>query len=273
MGARTNEIALVLCLLVLAGAIAVASERLVPPAFGVKVEVAGVTSNGAGPGSDLNSAPGTLVVVVTSSLAFGRLFTTSPVANASVSVVPEGRSPLIPLTYTTGSRGELQLMLPPANYSVSVFNLPMNFSVPAQVHQEETTELQLTITGNTYQEVFLDVPANQSGVVPAWAHGTIEVGSSVALLGSNAAFLDLYYTSGSAPVSHQTGQRELQTPLVVTGSDIRSNASVSDEWIAFQAETPIALSGLTSIELSVFGAYANVTTYGGTAIVGISVGN
>jgi hypothetical protein len=273
MGARTNEIALVLCLLVLAGAIAAASERLVPPAFGVRIEVAGVSSNGIGSAPSLNSTSGTLVVVVTSSLAFGQLFTTSPVANASVSVVPEDRAPLTPATYTTDSSGELQLMLPSINYSVSIFDLPMNVSVPLQVHQNEITELQLTITGNNYQEVFLDVPANQSGVVPAWAHGTMEVGSSVALLGSNAAFLDLYYASGSAPVSQQTGQRELQTPLLVTGSDVRSNASVSDEWIAFQPETPIALSGLTSIELSVFGAYANVTTYGGTDVGGISGGN
>jgi hypothetical protein len=94
----------------------------------------------------------------------------------------------------------------------------------------------------------------------------MELNSYVALLGSNAAFLDLYYNQGSGSVSGQTGQRELQTPLLVTDSQFRSNASISDQWVAFQPEVPMALSGLGSFQLAVYGAYATVTTFGGTSL-------
>jgi hypothetical protein len=114
--------------------------------------------------------------------------------------------------------------------------------------------------------MFLNLPANQSNVVPAWAHGTMEVGSSVALLGSTAAFLDLHYAAGSGASSGQTVGRELQAPIFVTASNLRSSGSASDEWISFQPETQLELSGLASVELSVFGAYVNVTTSGGNSV-------
>lgn len=262
MGARTKEIALVLCLLVLAGGMAIASEPLVPPVFGVRVEQVVTTGVGTGPGSGFNAMPGTLVVVVTSSYAFNNLYTARTV-NATVSVVPTGISPLYPVTYRTNSSGGLVLTLKPTNYSVSIFDLPMNISVPVKVLPGATTDLHLTVTGNVYQGALLEVPANGSDVVPAWAHGTIELTSYVALLGSDAAFLDLSYSAGSS--LHQTGEQGLLTPLLVTGSQLRSAGNTSVQWITFQPETPVVLSGLASVQLAVYGDYATVTTYGGSA--------
>jgi hypothetical protein len=267
MGARTNEVALILCLFVLAGAIAVSSERLVPPVFGVKVEPIVVQGNGTGPSNGSGSKPGTLVIRVTSTLSFGREFTNPYVSNATILVVPAAEiGTLFPVSFRTNSSGEWQDNLIPLNYSVSILDLPMNVSVPLQVHEGETTQLDLAITGNTYNGVFLNLPANQSNVVPAWAHGTMEVGSSVALLGSTAAFLDLHYTTDSGASSGQTVGRELETPIVVTASNLRSSGSVSDEWISFQPQTQLELSGLASVELSVFGAYTNVTISGGNTV-------
>jgi hypothetical protein len=273
MGPRTKEIALVLCLLVLAGAMAVASEHLVPPVFGVSVEEVVTSGIGTGPSSGFNSNPGMLIVMVTSSSASSGQVTTPHPVNASISVVPADVAPLFPYTYHTNSTGGLYLLLAPANYSVSVLDLPMNVSVPLQVHQGATTELRLTVTSNEYQGVFLSVPTSQTDVVPAWAHGTMELNSYAALLGSNAAFLDLYYNPGTGSVSGQTGQRELQAPLLVTDSDFRSNTTVPGQWVTFQPEVPIALSGLGSFQLSVYGAYANVTTYAGVSNGGTSFGD
>ncbi|MDA4136699.1 MAG: hypothetical protein OK449_06860 [Thaumarchaeota archaeon] len=264
---------MVLCLLVLAGAMAVASEHLVPPVFGVRVEEVVTSGIGTGPSSGFTSTPGMLIVMLSFSSASSGQFTTPHAVNASISVVPTDVAPLFPQTYHPSSDGGLYLSLAPDNYSVSILDLPMNVSVPLQVHQGATTELRLTVTSNDYRGVFLSVPAGQTDVVPAWAHGTMELNSYVALLGSNAAFLDLYYNPGSGSVSGETGQRELQAPLLVTDSEFRSNATVPDQWVSFQPEVPISLSGLGSFQLSVYGAYANVTTYAGVSSGGISLGD
>lgn len=272
MDARRKEAALVLCLLLLAGSIALESEHLVPPVFGIKVVPVVVPTKTPGPSIGLNSKPGMLIIDVSSSLASGNVYSTPDVANASVSVVPQDKGPLFPTIYHTNSAGQLEQELTPDNYSVTVYDLPMNVSVPVEVHQMSTTVLRITITSNRYLETFLDIPTNESDVVQAWSHATIEVDSSVALLGSNTAFLDLFYSSAPVPASGQSGQRELQVPVLVTGSDVRSVGPMEDEWIAFQPEVPILLSGLTSVELSVFGAYANVTNYAGGVSGGISGG-
>jgi hypothetical protein len=260
--ARTKEIALVLCLLVIAGATAIASEPLVPPVFNVKTLYVVTSAAVSGPSPGFNSQPGTLLLSVSANSAFGYRFTSTYVANAIVSVVRAGLEPLYPKAYTTNATGKLALSLTPSNYQLSVLNLPMNVSVPLEVLAGGTTVVNVTVTSNTYQATFLDFPSSQSDIVPAWTHSTIELGSYVALLGSSSAFLDLYYSPGSNSTSSQTGQ-ELQTPLLVTASDLRSNATSANQWIAFQPERSIPLSGLSSVQLSVYGAYTSVATHGG----------
>jgi hypothetical protein len=265
MGARTKEIALVLSLLVLACAIAVVSEPLVPPVFGARTNQVAVTSAGPGSSPGLDAQPGTLLVVVGTSSAFasGNSFMTPYAADAKVLVLPTSVAPLFPTARATNSSGELQLLLPAAEYSVSVFDLPVNVSVQVQIHENMTTEVRLTITGNTYQTAFLNVAADQSDVVPAWTHGTLELSSAVPLLGTSEAFLDLNYGPASGTASDLTGQKAMQVPLLVTDSGLRSDEKTSDQWIAFQPEIPLSLSGITSVQLSVYGAYTSITTSGG----------
>jgi len=140
----------------------------------------------------------------------------------------------------------------------------MNVSIPLQVLPGATTDLHLTVTGNIYQGALVEVPANDSDVVPAWAHGTMELKSYAALLGSDATFLDLFYGAGPGSVSNQKVALEHQAPLLITGSELRPAGNTSDQWITFQPEVPIELSGLSTVLLAVYGDYATVTTYGGS---------
>ncbi len=257
MGTPTKGIALVLCLIVLAGGIALVSQSLVPPVFGIRVESPTVPNSGTGPTQGHNSTSGTLSIVVTSSVDLaGGLYAMLRAVGVGVSVVPTGAAPLYPVAYKTNSTGGLQLSLPPSNYSVTFFDLPMNVSVPVQVHQRMTTQLRLAVTGDSYQTLFLSLPANQSDVVPAWARGTLEVGSPVALLGASAAFLDLSYGSNG---SSSTAAR--QVPVLVAASDMRSSGPGTEQWVSFQPESAVSLEGLDLVGFSVYGAYANVTVY------------
>jgi hypothetical protein len=260
LGSRTKGIALVLCLIVLAGGIALVSQTLVPPVFGIRIESLVVPNSGTGPSPGHNSTFGTLAVVVTSSMNLaGGLFTTPYVSGVGVSVVPTRVAPLYPVVYATNSTGQLQVSLTPSNYSVTFFSLPMNVTVPVQVHERMTTMLQLAITGDDYKASFLSLPANQSDFVAAWSHGTLEVGSSVALLGASAAFLDLSYVPNAGSNGSSTQAR--QVPVLVAASDVRPSSSTAEQWVSFQPESGLSLEGLSQVGLSVYGAYANVTVY------------
>lgn len=258
LGTTMKGAALVLCLILVAGGIAIVSQTLVPPVFGVRVESLIMPNTGTGPVPGHNSTSGTLVVAVTSSLNLsGGLFAQPYVSGVGVAVVPTAVAPLYPVTYVTNSTGELQLSLAPSNYSVTFFDLPMNVSVPVQVHDKTTTRLQLAITDDSYRASFLSLPSNQTNVVPAWSHGTLEVASPVALLGATAAFLDLSY-----------GSAVKQVPVLIGASYAPPSSSTPEQWISFQPETSVAVEGLTTVGLSVYGVFANVTVYGSPNIGG-----
>ncbi len=264
---------MVLCLILIASATAVASEHLVPPVFGVKIVsvLAHGAGNGTSPGS--KSKFGTLLIEATSDMRFtGGVFPVPYLVGLKVLVEPTGPAPLFPEIQTTNSTGGLELQVAPANYSISFFGLPMNDSVPASVYQGETTVIQLVVKGETYQTLYLSVPANQTDVAPAWTTGTMEVGSTIAMSGVSATFLDLYYNSNTT-IPNVKNELELKTPvqvpLLITGSDVRSPPTSyggpgttlpSDEWIAFQPETSVSLAGLTTADVSVYSVSANVTT-------------
>jgi hypothetical protein len=284
LGARTKEASLVLCLVLIASATAVASEHLVPPVFGVKIEpiVAHGAGNGTSPGS--KSKFGTLLIEATSNMRFtGGVFPVPFLSGIKVLVLAAGPDPLLPTAHETNSTGGLELQLPPANYSVSFFGLPMNASVPALVYQGETTVIQLVVTGDTYQTLYLSMPANQTDAVPAWTTGAMEVGSPIAMSGVSATFLDLYYntTAGTPTVKTQLELKTpVQVPLLVTGSDVRLSVGTgatfggppADEWITFQPETSLSLAGLISAGVSVYSVSVNVTTAASIIPVG-GIGN
>lgn len=274
MGPRAKEVSLVLCIVLLACTIALASERLVPPVFGVKIQpiTAGGPGTGLSPGS--SSKVGTLLIEASVSgglLSSGIIFPTPYMSDAGVTVVPTGPAPLFAKTYTTNSTGGLELSLPPSNYSVSFFasaDSPINASVLAPVYQGETTVLQLAVTDITYQPVYVSIPTNQTDVAPAYAPGTMELSSQVQSSPTGAiseAFLDLYYNTGSvALTSNQTSgfslKSPVQIPVLVDGWSPRQQGSGAEQWINFQPETPVSLAGLASMAVSMYYVLSNVTT-------------
>lgn len=254
MGTRTREVALVLCFLVLAGGLAAVSEGLVPPVFGVSV--IGLSGNGP---TSTQSGGSLLVRVVNTSLTltpavFGT--TIFAVANASFTVLPSKIAPPTHGVFKTNSSGELQMKEAPGSYLLSFTNLPVNVSEMIKVSPNETTSVQVSLESGTYAGVSLDFPSNRSGTVPAWAPVTAVIGSRVALVGSEQAYLDLYYRT-ALPVLHT-----VRTPVLVTNSTLRNAGATTDQWIAFQPEDSIPLNGLVSLEFSVYSAETSVTIGG-----------
>lgn len=270
LGPRAKEASLVLCIVLLACTIAVASEHLVPPAFGVKIEP--VVAHGSGSGSSLGSKSnvGTLLVEATTDSGFSIPVNTFPapyLSGIGVTVVPTGPAPLFPTSYVTNSTGGLELSLPPSNYSVSFFasvGLPMNSSVVASVYPGETTFLQFVVSASTYEPVYVGMPANQTNVVPAWASGTLEFAAPVPQGGISSAFLDLYYYNSNSTVFIPGGalsfETPVQVPLLVTSWSVNPQASDPAEWMGFQPEVQIPLDGLMSVSVSMYYVQINVTT-------------
>lgn len=287
MGPRAKEASLVVCIVLLASTVALASEHIVPPVFGVKIQPVVAHGSGSGPSPGPKSKVGTLLIEATASSGFVNplyIFATPYMSDVGVTVVPMGPAPLYPKTYETNSTGGLELSLPPSNYSISFFasaGVPINASVLASVYQGETTLLQLSVGAITYQPVYVGMPANQTNVVPAWASGTLELSSSgspgspafIAPEPVSAAFLDLYYNATMVTLSsNQTVEfsfkTPVQVPLLITGWSLRGPPSGSEQWIDFQPEIPVSLDGITSMGVSMYYVTTNVTTtqtvsYGG----------
>ncbi len=255
MGTRTREVALIVCFLVLAGGLAAVSEDLVPPVFGVSV--IGLSANGP---TSTQSGGGLLVRVINSSLNPSRAVfgaTTFPVANATFTVLPSKIAPPTHGVFKTNSSGELEMREAPGSYLVSFTNLPVNVSEVIHVSPNETTSVQVSLTSATYGDVSLILPLNRSGTVPAWARVTGAIGSQVSLVGSEQVYLDLYYN---------IGQIELYTvhmPVLMTNSTLRTPGAFQVEWMVFQPEKSIPLSGLIAVEFSVYGASTSITMGGG----------
>jgi hypothetical protein len=255
MGTRTREVALVLCFLVLAAGLAAVSEGLVPPVFGVSV--IGLSANGP---TSTQSGGSLFVRVINSSITLSPAvygMTTFAVANASFTVLPSRIAPPAHGVFKTNSSGELEMKEAPGSYLVSFTSLPVNVSEVIKVSPNETTSVQVSLTSGTYAGVSLDLPSNRSGTVPAWSRVTAAIGSRVVLVGSEQAYLDLYYKT-DLPALHA-----VRTPVLVTNSTLRTTGATSDEWIAFQPEDSIPLSGLVSMEFSVYGVQTSVTIGGG----------
>ena len=274
MGSRKKELALVVCLLLLATGITIESQSLVPPLFGLKVP-AGLVSRVSGTATthSVGAGSGELLVRVFSNIGYnlessGSNTTVSAdvppsrlnLTGIHFSVVADGHGPFSPNIYATNSSGELELTLEVSNYSILFYDLPMNTSVPVYIHQNERTDLNLTISGTTYRMLYLNVPTDQDKLVPQWSRGTIEVGSPVPLFGSTAAFLDVHYLPALAVPT------QVESPLLITGSEVRTSGAPSaatppHEWIGFRTMTSISLAGVSSIGLSVFRASAAIAMH------------
>jgi len=256
---------LVLSLLLLAGGIAVETEQLVSPLFRVKVPSTIVTRVSTTTASrDLESGSGQLLVRSSSSTGFGLPSGALSPGRTGISVgfalVADGSGPYFPNQYSTNSTGVILLTLKVANYSALFYDLPMNFTVPVQIHANTTTYLDLALTARTYGVEYLSLPAGQGNVVPPWSRGTAELRSAVSLYGSTAAFLDIHYRPGSSVV------RQVESPLLIMGTDVRASSAVSaegqaDQWVGFQTLRSISLVNVTSVDLSVFSASTSVTMY------------
>jgi hypothetical protein len=91
--------------------------------------------------------------------------------------------------------------------------------------------------------------------------------SAGSLIGSSGAFLDLFYTPGALTPQGTPTSNEVQVPVTITGSDVRSTQPAGSDWISFQTEVPLTLTGLASAQLSVYGAFAKVTIQNGGGTV------
>ncbi|MGA2665531.1 MAG: hypothetical protein ABSF83_11350 [Nitrososphaerales archaeon] len=256
MGTRTREVAVAACFLVLASALAAVTAGFVPPIFGVSIVE--VHENG----QVLSQSSGSLLVDVrNSSAAFPAPsfeIASFPLANASFIVLPSGVAPAAHGVFRTNSSGEQAIgKLRAGSYTVTFTDLPMNISEPVLIAPNETTSVVVSLTSGTYREELLDLRTNQSGMVPAWTPGTVEIGSPTAPVGPGKAYLDLYYDTG------QVAERVVRTPLSVTNATLRSAGSADVEWIAFQPERSVSLHGLVAALLSVYGSQTSVTTFEG----------
>jgi hypothetical protein len=269
LGPRAREASLVLFIVLLACTIALASERLVPPVFGVRIEPVVTHGSGTGISPGSKSMVGTLLIQATEDSNFSipvDTFPTPYLSGIGVTVVPTGPAPLLAKTYVTNSTGGVELTLPPSNYSVSFFaslGLPMNSSVLAPVYQGETTFLKFDVSASTYQPVYVSLPTNQTDVTPAWASGALEFATPIPQTDIGSAFLDLYYNSNSTTSNTFGGftfKIPVQVPLLVTNWSLDSGTSASGEWMDFQPEVQVPLAGLSSVSLSMYHVQVNVTT-------------
>jgi len=247
------------CFLVLASALAAVTAGFVPPIFGVSIVE--VNENG----QVLSQSSGSLLVQVRNSSAPAAAppFQTAsvPLANVSFIVLPSGVAPPAHSVFKTNSSGEQAIgRLSAGSYTVSFTNLPMNITEPFRISPNETTSVVVSLTSGTYREQLLDLSTNQSGTVPAWTPGTVEIGSPTAPVGPGKAYLDLYYSTG------QIAERVVRTPLAVTNATLRAVGPADVEWIAFQPERPIALHGLVTALFSVYDSQTSVTTFEGVQL-------
>lgn len=268
MSSRSREFALILLVLLVAGALAAETAGLSSPVVSLRGLL---TSPGQVTGTQGGEGLLILHVEYLPLTAAYALAAPAPSTDGlKVVLAKEGVGPLTASEYFTNSTGFLVQPLPPANYSVSIYHYIVNVSTQVRVLDTRTTELQIMVRGSSYEPQVVDLPIGQSLSVQPLTPVVVQAYLPTSVFGEQwFAFLDVYYHQNSTslsfgPLGPSLGPSPLQVPVGVADSSVRgtgANASM-DVWLQVQPEVALPLTGMLDVQLAIYTATTSVMTYG-----------
>ena len=267
MGERARTLALVVCLLLLTTILAALS--------------AGLGENAVDTAVQKGSSLGTLLVSVGMRQQTNITLSTTPIADANVSISSLLSGIHVPLVFHTNSSGEFQISLGTGPYAVSVSDSQFLKGTNLTIRAKMTTEVDATVTRHSYPTLFSDLqdPDSSDSVAP-WSYVSVAMSSSSEIPLNDSLFMDGTYggpyvtvlppSTESGNLTLGTGQTQLASStssaahgetramLISTYPDPSSSHVL---WLTLQPSSFFSISGLVSLSLSTYLTELQVTTH------------